>query len=216
MPQLALCSCRQALTVNEGCIAWHVLRLYGTQNLAFAAWDPDSLTVHAEFPQPEQNVGFDARKVASGCMHAVLCRHCERVHMDPSTGLAVVKVADAQEDWKDVFPSPHLWLECSTFSEVDSAAWSSQLMLDACRGLALLQVRDGCMELRVLFETHLHPTAKKRFETLFSVKATWSKDEIEPYLNIHDSECSNPTELLLRYSRTIRDGTELAPVYCAR
>ena len=190
--------------------------MYGNRSLAFATWDPGAGAVKPEFPGPEEAVGFDLRKVASGCMHAVLSRHCQRKQMDPSTGKAVVKIAEVQDDWNDVFPALCLWPEWSNLQEEEKGTWSNQLMLDACRGLALPCVREGSTNLHVLFESHLHPTAKRRFSVLFSVKATWSKEEIEPYLSIHDCECSNATELLLKYSRTIREGTDVVPVYCAR
>lgn len=202
--------------LNGSCIVWHVLRRYGTQRLAYAAWNTRTCTVQPEFPDEASKVGFDVQKIASGCMHTVLSRHCQRTGADPSTGKAVINIIDVQDEWTDLFPAPHLWHDCSGLTEQGRKEWSSDQMLEACRGLALPQSRDGGLELRILFETHLPPSVKKRFEVLFSVKDTWSKDEIEPYLDIHDCDCSSPTELLLRYSRTIRDGTTAPPIYCAR
>lgn len=190
--------------------------MYGTRQLAFAAWDPETSTVCPQFPETTECVGFDAHKVASGCMHAVLCRHCDRLQLDSSVGEAVVNMVDIQDNWRDIFPGPQFWDECACMNEQERIEWTDKLMLESCRGLALPQVTDSGTELRVLFKTRLDPSAQKRFERLFNVKPTWTKDEIEPYLDIHDRDCHSPTELLLRYSRLIRDGAADAPVYCAR
>lgn len=201
---------------NGSCIVWHVLRQYGIQRLAYAAWDPRTCTVQPEFPDDASRVGLDVRKVASGCMHTVLSRHCQKTKADPSTGKVIINITDIHDEWKDLFPGPHVWHDCSDLTAHGTKEWYNNHMQEACRGLALPQIRDGGLELRVLFETHLPPSAKERFEVLFNVKDTWSKDEIEPYLDIHDCDCSSPTELLLRYSRTIRNGATDPPMYCAR
>jgi hypothetical protein len=73
-------------------------------------------------------------------------------------------------------------------------------------------------QLLVVVEEQLPLDAKLRFRALFGVQPWWCAHEIAPYLrHAYDADCRTEAELLLRYTRSVREQPEEVPVvHCAR
>lgn len=134
-------------------------------------------------------------------------------------------LAEVQPAWEDVFPALHHWRHHERGAEQQSMEQEAQdegerqdTFHEGLKGLAVVQSGNSAEQEQalVLFESKLPKEAALRFRALLQVAPVWSREQMEPYLDVCDAECANTTELLLKYTRTIRDGSGNAPTYVAR
>lgn len=211
------------------CFLWHVLRLYTCLN-APAAFATRAFDLHDPAPtesDPHSKLHFDKALVSRACMQAALANICSDAQRgSPGSGTVRIVLSDVQPGWEDSFPALHHWRHTESGAvqhsmdeqEAEDDAERQDLFLEGLKGLAVLQTSKSVEQqhILVLFESRLPKEAGQRFKALLQIMEVWSREQMEPYLDVCDAECANPTELLLKYTRTIRDGSGNPPTYVAR
>ena len=174
---------------------------------------------------PHSKLAFDKALVSRACMYAALASICAELQGDPGSGGVRVALSELRPTWEESFPALHHWrcdqssaAAASMEQDAEDEAERDELFLEGLKGLAVLQAGQSAeqQQILVLFESRLPKEAAQRFQALLRVMPVWSRVQIEPYLDVCDADCVNATELLLKYTRTIRDGSGGPPTYVAR
>jgi hypothetical protein len=106
--------------------------------------------------------------------------------------------------------------------DADKAGTSAEIVVQqafeaALQGAAVPQPLSGGKRLLLVLEEQLPLDAKLRFRALFGVQPRWCAHEIAPYLRrAYDADCRTEAELLLRYTRSVREQPDGPVVHCAR
>ena len=123
---------------------------------------------------------------------------------------ATLSRADVWQAWRERMPEPRLW------GELAEADTGEEVFAQALRGVAICAPTGGG-RLAVVLADNLSLNASTRFLELFSVKAQWTADDMAPYLEgVFDAGCKNAAELLLRYTRAVRDQPGMPVLHCRR
>lgn len=220
--------CRAQLGGAGSGFLWHVLRLHTSLKgpAVFATRDSDLQDPGPAAHDPQIKLAFDKALVSRACMQAALGNICSDTQGDPGSGSVRVVLSEVQPAWEDSFPALHHWrkhkngaAQHNMEQEAEDEAERQDLLLEGLKGLAVVQSGQSAeqrQEVLVLFESRLPKEAAQRFKALLQVIPVWSREQMEPYLDVCDAECANATELLLKYTRTIRDGSGNQPTYVAR
>jgi hypothetical protein len=233
--------CRQALASNSAYLAWHTLRLFcsvvkgGTQqDLALAVRDTAVADPKPAMPPSGCVLAFDrvrvAREFAAQAVDACL---------DGSAPLgASVERALVLQTWLERMPARHHWagdaaagdsrMDVDSHCE-DGAASPSEVASDggagawdglfgeALRGVAIVQPQSNGKKLKVVCHQQLSLDIKTRFFELFDIKPQWTAEDMMPYLQrVYEAGCKNAGELLLRYTRAVRDQPDMPTMHYAR
>lgn len=101
--------------------------------------------------------------------------------------------------------------------EASDGSTAEAIFVGALAGVAIQQPGMQGTRLLALVAEQLSLDAKTRFAQLFAAKPKWSADEIAPYLaGVHAEGCKNASELLLKFTRAIREGADAPALHCAR
>lgn len=189
---------------------------------AFAAMASDQIYPAPVALDPQAKLSFEKNLVSRACMQAVLSAECEKSGGDPGAGRVCVVLSTVQPAWEELFPALHHWTSdaapCSMEQDAEDEQAQKELFLEGLKGLAVIQAASTAEEQQaaVLFESKLPKEVSQRFKALLQIQPVWNRGQIEPYLDVCDAECSTATELLLKYTRTIRGSSGKPPSYVAR
>jgi Sister chromatid cohesion protein Dcc1 len=190
-------------------------------------------------PPPGSLLSWDRARVACEFAEQAVSRVAGR---GASLG-AVMDRGAALEAWRERMPAARCWPQAAGKADddaadpsggastsaaamqedeaegedVDDGAANDALFAEALAGAAIEQLGSKGAKLLALPARTLSYDAKTRFEQLFAVKPQWRADEMEPYLaTVYAEGCKNAKELLLRYTRVVRDQPDNAAMHCTR
>jgi hypothetical protein len=233
--------CRLTLCSGDAFLAHHVLKLFCTTQKAGMDWDtvamPEDASAEEPYPPPLPRglvLAFDRARVAHEFAVLALLKVAGRSAVLGT----VIDRQDVFQHWQDHIPL-ELWAGCDEGEEGEVAPMQrtkvgesttiqagqdavvtkavQQRFVRSLQGAAVPLPFSGGERLLLVMEQHLAPDARVRFQQLFSVQACWTADELAPYLRrAYDAECKTEAELLLRYTRAVREQPEGSVVHCAR
>lgn len=107
--------------------------------------------------------------------------------------------------------------DAAVAADVPAAQSPEALFHDALAGVGIQLLGTGGTRLLPLIAERLSLDAKTRFAQLFAAKPQWGASEIAPYLaGVYAEGCKNVSELLLKFTRAVRESAEAPVVHCAR
>ncbi|CEG46603.1 Uncharacterized conserved protein [Plasmopara halstedii] len=90
--------------------------------------------------------------------------------------------------------------------------------LDMLSGLVLLKPQKAGTQTRIVYfpENLLSPEPKKRFEQLFQAQEKWTIKQLEPYIKSLVTPSTTQASLLLKHTRSSRQGNSTEKLYSRR